>query len=482
MRATSLTFAVGAVLALTTSCDDESSRPSNDRSEADSGRVGAPDQGGWFDVGGMDLSGVDVSMSGEDAGATSDGSEADASAADISMMTCPTLGTPLGAGIAPPRRDDAAAAFDPECGRLFMFFGDQGVPQNCSFSRATFSNEGFVFDARTSSWSSLGPQTGPSPSDRAGAVWDPQRKRVVLFGGRWRAGNSGPYSYPTPVWAYDPATNQWSTLANDPNGPRGRMDFIMVSDPGRDRFIISHGGRFTPDFTAFEVESDAWAFNLADNTWRRLGVDGTQPEPLVYPSGALDARRDQLWVFSGSGQDAFVGLPRREMWLLNLQTDSWEEVSYGVGFPEARFNAAIIWDESRDRLVLFAGHDPGANASQLGNANDLWSFDLENRTWSQIRIGDTFNKPAFGFCDFPGDFTNADLASPERRAAHVFAGVDPGFAVTYGGNTDCGLANDTWSLDLSNDTWSQVTVSPSGMTCPRTGNPNCSDPSVKMCD
>ncbi|MEL6183793.1 MAG: kelch repeat-containing protein, partial [Myxococcota bacterium] len=66
--------------------------------------------------------------------------------------------------------------------------------------------------------------------------------------------------------------------------------------------------------------------------------------------------------------------------------------------------------------------------------------------------------------------------------AHIFVAGDPGAALTYGGNTDCGLANDTWSLDLATDTWSQVTVSPSGMTCPRTGNPDCAAPTARMCD
>ena len=39
-------------------------------------------------------------------------------------------------------------------------------------------------------------------------------------------------------------------------------------------------------------------------------------------------------------------------------------------------------------------------------------------------LGDTFNKPANGFCSFPPDFTNIVPDTPERRSAHIWVAGD----------------------------------------------------------
>ena len=135
-------------------------------------------------------------------------------------------------------------------------------------------------------------------------------------------------------------------------------------------------------------------------------------------------------------------------------------------------------DAEGDRLLLFGGHDD----TSLGNNNDIWSFDLANLSWALENEADTFNAPNIAFCEFPGNFANVDLNSPERRESHLFLNAGTTQAIMYGGRTDCGLASDTWTLNLTDLTWTQLNASPTGMTCVRNGNPNCDDPSARMCD
>ena len=65
--------------------------------------------------------------------------------------------------------------------------------------------------------------------------------------------------------------------------------------------------------------------------------------------------------------------------------------------------------------------------------------------------GDTYNRPAYGVCDFPADFTNVDPNSPERRAAAAWTLTDDNRFMVFGGKTDCGNANDVWALDLDTE-------------------------------
>lgn len=426
----------------------------------------------------------DSTDAGTDAGAVDQGTD-DAGAEDLGEPDsgsglCDPIGTPLGAGIAPDARDDMAYAVDPACERVFMFFGDQGVPMACSFSSAVFASDVYVFDGQRDAWYSLSPDgEAPSPRDRASAVWDPARERVLVFGGRWRPGSSGAYQYPNDVWAYAPADNTWARLDDGSSAPEGRMDFILVGDDAGDRMVLTHGGRFTPDFTRFEVFDDTWSFDFESNTWAEITTSGTPAPASVYPSGALDTERGQLWVFSGGDENAFTQPPDLHMGVLDLGSGEWTNLVVDAGsWPEARINAPMLFDATRDRLVLFGGHDTSA----LGNDNDLYAFDLAARSWSKLKEGDVKDQDPIDNCNFPGNFVAADLESPERRAAHMFTPVNEGRAIMYGGNTDCGIANDTWSFDLATDTWTQLTVSPVGMTCPRTGNPNCQDPGTRICD
>ena len=78
------------------------------------------------------------------------------------------------------------------------------------------------------------------------------------------------------------------------------------------------------------------------------------------------------------------------------------------------------------------------------------------------------------------DFATIDPASPERRESHAFS-ILGDIAVMHAGRTDCGLANDTWVLDLLTFTWQRINNSFTGMTCFRSGRQDCMMPGAKKC-
>lgn len=411
---------------------------------------------------------------------------------------CPALGAPLtGTEVAPLRRGDMAAAYDDRCAIVYMAFGDKAEPEACGFAGSDFIDDLHAFDVDAGTWHVLSSVSNEAPLQRARsqATWDRGSGRFILFGGRWRqAGSTGQYTFLNDVWAFDPVMRTWTELSpqvggllNDPapvGKPKGRMNFSMVADPNGSTILI-HGGGQT-DFAAFQPDAQTWLFDVATTTWTLIPVSAEPPARLFH-SAAYDAQRSRLYVFAGAGEDAFESFGDGNLWYLDVDNLTWHEVDqgalafmdYGTNRPRPRIKGGMIDDPARDRILLFGGHDD----LDLGNNNDLWAFDLETQTWSLVEVGDTPGRTgALGPCEFYGNFAVANPAVPERRESHLFVRAGQDRAVLYGGRTDCGLANDTWILDLTTDTWSQVTVSPTGMTCVRNGNPNCDDDNARMCD
>jgi hypothetical protein len=253
------------------------------------------------------------------------------------------------------------------------------------------------------------------------------------------------------------------------------MNTTMDADPERNRILLHGGG--TTDLTTYTIDNGTFAFDLETRSWSPIGTTGTLPPPRIFHGSALDRSRGRLYVFAGAGEDAFTATQfYRDLWYLDLASDIWTEVPSDSSFPAGRIKPEMAYDAARDRILLFAGHDD----TQLGNTNDLWSFDPAGGAWSLLIQGDTFNQPADGLCDFPADFATIDPASPERRESHLFelAGET---AVMFGGRTDCGLAKDTWELDLATPAWRQINESPLGMTCRRSGSLQCDEPGARLC-
>lgn len=394
--------------------------------------------------------------------------------------TCAPIGTELQAGTGPIRRGDMAFAVDQACGRVFMFHGDRAEPANCGPAASQFIDDGYLFEPSTGRWYTLEP-TGTKPRNRvrgAGA-WDAMRNRFILFGGRWRSGAAGAYIYQRDVWAYDPATNSWTELwAQSANGgPTGRMNTVMVADPVGDRVLLFGGGQVSADATSFIVDNQTWAFDLSTNTWSQLATTGTRPTARLFHVGAFDRNNRVFYIFGGGGADAFTSPTFfQDLWALDVVAGTWSRVDQGATLPAGRIKGEMDYDPDRNRLLLFGGHDD----QQLGNDNDLWTFDLATRTWTNNILGDTFNAPAIGFCDFPADFAIVDQCSPERRESHLFR-IFGDKAFMYGGRTDCGLTNDTWILDLNTHQWRQVNGSFNGMTCYRSGRTDCDQPDARKC-
>lgn len=364
----------------------------------------------------------------------------------------------------PLARGDAAGAVDPMTGAFYLFGGDVGPVVTC-MARPTFSDETWRYEPRCNRWTRLSPEAHPSARSRAAYAVDARRRRMLVFGGRSRAGSTGAYTLYRELWSLDMAEGRWELLATKGAMPAARANATLVVDAASDAAVL-FGGNTSTDGARFTPRNDAWRLDLATLQWTQMASAGAPPARQFHAAAVRDGA---MLVVGGGDANAFTGPFLTDAWRLELATGRWSRVAL-TGATETlagRISHGLV--ARANDVVLVGGHDDGA----LGNRNDVLTVDGAGEV-AERRAGDTLQTPGNGFCDFPADFAAIDDASPERRSAFVLA-EDParGRVVVYGGKTDCGTASDVWSLDLGTLSWTVLRGTTDGLACGRTGRENC---------
>ncbi|HSS18876.1 MAG TPA: hypothetical protein VLL54_02270 [Pyrinomonadaceae bacterium] len=173
----------------------------------------------------------------------------------------------------PPARAEAAIAFDKNRRRVVLFGGYNRIGE-------TINRLGDTWEWDGAKWMEVN-TSGPSPRNGAAQVYDPLRQKVVLFGGRDLEGVAGD------TWEWDGL--HWKE--NNSAAVTGRFNCVLAYDEVQRR-IVRFGGRY---------DGRAWG---------------------------------DTWVYDGKG---------------------WEQLS-SIG-PEARNHTAMVYDLTRGKVTLFGGHD-----------------------------------------------------------------------------------------------------------------------------
>jgi hypothetical protein len=323
-------------------------------------------------------------------------------------------------------------------------------------------------------WYRINSDSAPAARGRHAFAFDLSRKRMMVFGGRFRpAGQgSGDYTLFNDLWAFDVNTDTWTQIAATGNIPSPRINSAMIYDESADRLIL-FGGSTSANGLVFTPMSDLYLFDLNNAVWTQVSLGG--PEARLFHAMVVDSTHEQLLVFSGGDENAFLGPFLQDLWAFSFQSSTWEKIWQGVEGgpgPLARINARLLDDPMRSRVLLFGGHDD----KSLGNSNDLWAFDSGLRQWTTLRAGDVYTgQGCSSFCQCPLNFVTYDQDSPERRQYHTFSRVGSNEALLFGGSGDCGYMDDTWALDLETDSWREVHAAEQGIACARTGRANCEE-------
>ena len=195
---------------------------------------------------------------------------------------------------APAPTRDAAATYDADRRQLIAWGGDA--------PGLGLQNDLWLLRLETPmGWTNLGNAGAPAARSGHSIVRDTGADRIVVFGGEDDAG------FPLDdVHAWDAATETWSRIETQGSGPVGRAGHTAVYDPQGRRMIV-FGGR-----QGFNVLDDAWALSLTEPYhWQRLSPDGDVPSGRFEHTAVYDATNGCMIVFGGYAEPGAWSLDLR---------------------------------------------------------------------------------------------------------------------------------------------------------------------------
>lgn len=363
----------------------------------------------------------------------------------------------------PTARGEVEGVWDPIRSRMVVFGGDQGVPVQC-MSQTDFVAETWAFHPDCDNFERIAVEGGPSPRGRHAVAYDPTRNTMLVHGGRHRPDTSGAYTLFDDTWALDLQTDTWTRLGSGGAPARANHTAVVAGD----RMIV-FGGNASTDGLQFLPLGDLWALDLVAGTWTELHTAGG-PSGRLFHAAAVSDDATKMYVYGGGDESAFTGPFFAELWELDLRSGAWALLDQSAGvLPLQSILGDLLYDAPRNQLLLWGAHEDNL----LGNANKIWTYDLNDGGWSIQDEGDVLQAQPAGFCDFPADFVSPDLDAPERRSAGAAVLTGEGGMFVFGGKTDCGIIDDVWARDLAAGTWERRVRATTGEICARAFAEGC---------
>ena len=172
-------------------------------------------------------------------------------------------------------------------------------------------------------------------------------------------------------------------------------------------------------------------------------------EPGAIPTArgehatVADPARGRLLAYGGNLAFPVDCMPMTditdEMWAFDLECGTWSQVT-PIGGPGRRARHSMVTTSDGERAYLFGGRVSAAGGGYVNYA-DVWELDLATLTFTQVTTTGVGPEPR----------SHATLAHDDARDR----------LIVFGGNTSTsGLTitgtDDTWALDLETGAWSPV--------------------------
>jgi len=353
----------------------------------------------------------------------------------------------------PAARQGHAMAFDPGTGLVVLFGGR---------TETGLTNETWVLDPSSVTWTRRAPSVAPSPRERHEMAYDARSGRIVLFGG-WTGDNNGE------TWLYD-VRNDWWTQVNPATSPSPRHDHAMASAAGQ---VVLFGG-FVGGAVNQSLSNETWSFDVPTSAWINLTVPAS-PSPRERHAMAYDNRAGFIVLFGGSTSDGLNG----ETWRFELASDIWAPVAASTG-PSPRDDHAMTYDERLGSVVMMGGQ------TLLRPSDEVWSLRGADTAWTNslpipsprsghntvhapeisrsILFGGSWSNETWSYDVVSNEWTLlAPRPSPSGRGFFAMAYDSKlGRLVLFGGaslNVPPYDNNETWSYDPSSNVWTNLTAS-----------------------
>jgi len=276
------------------------------------------------------------------------------------------------------------------------------------------------------------------PPERGRWLLTPEKQGEGLLFGGWYQSQDLSIELLNDFWRYETSIGKWSKL---PDGPPARAEHASTFDSEHNVFII-HGG--IKNASAMDgsqglsgsARSDMWVYDLNTASWSQVTQDWSMIEgdpPVARRAHTITAIGNGVFIMHGGLTNGNL-MPNRITLKATLKpigaNGGWLCFweTVGVG-TGSRLAHSSIYDATNDRVVIIGG-----NASNGGQLPFLEILSVSGGTWSSI---DSF-----------------DLTPPNRL--YPAAATQGTVAVIHGGeaplnNEGPKPKNDTFLLDLTTD-------------------------------
>ncbi len=261
----------------------------------------------------------------------------------------------------------------------------------------TLRDDLWGYDFGNEAWIELA-QTKKRPAARANAsiAYDSTNDALLLFGGN--TSKSGlQISAQQDTWLFDFENSAWKQLAAA-QPPKRRLWAGTLYDPKRKRMVIFGGGDATAFANTAKYMDDLWALSTDGThaTWKRIDMgSNTRPDGRFWADLAYDAKNDRYIMFGGhddkslgNRNDLWAFTPKDGQWIVIKQGDLPNKPANGFcsfppdftkledGSPERRY--AGIFAAGPNTIWLAAGK------TDCGVIDDLFKLDLNGYKWTEV--------------------------------------------------------------------------------------------------
>lgn len=168
-------------------------------------------------------------------------------------------------------------------------------------------------------------------------------------------------------------------LTNNGSYPQGNLHSAIV----KDHLIYVFGGKSN------KYSNSTFVFNTKTLEFAKLDTKGVTPAPRYGHSAVL--YENQMIVFGGYDNE---GGKSNELFILDLTTNTWNQVAMTEqGWPDARYNhqAVLMKHKKKPVMIVFGG------TNGTTPLNDVLSFDLNTKTWTEVKVKGDIPEPRTGF-------------------------------------------------------------------------------------
>lgn len=363
----------------------------------------------------------------------------------------------------PGGRAETRMVFDPVSNHIILYGGATALDAGTKVSYDLGDTWQWLGDH----WVRL--STAHDAGTRSGQVmvYDTNRSRIVMFGGRRTDVATKNQAVLNDTWIF--RNGDWSQLAT-PNSPPGRTVTGAAFDPVRDRIVMYGGNTISTDGkNTVTTLHDTWEFD--GTTWNQRGSDGPK---ISKPIITYDNATNQV-ILLGLDETSSTKTATL-MYLYDASAGTWNQAKPD-GLPPCVNESQVAFDPETNSVILNGGvcADSATTEETYSWDGTKWTkldiktvldrtfgagvaYDPTTRTLFQYGGTIAFGGSHIGTIAFHGgDWASlTDTFSPAPRSLPVVFNY-PGNDVVYvyGGHDETGGNEELWTY--SNATWTQIT-------------------------